>query len=298
MRSLWHRSVTLVGGAAFLAAVVLVFTAPVVKAAAAAQSEAGAGAGDAADESIDEPPAQERPAMRQLKPKNAEPKKRLRPAPVAKQRPRPPAAMGAAGQMAGGMGGGGAGLMLFFPRTAAQWKASSPREFAEIVPTMNDEIGLIVESYGRRGGELGNRSCCANNTNSIVLALSFAPTNDTEPTDRAALLERIAREFLKDMAQRKNALLRCKLRDSLGLSQAVVRKFPDRVISLVDDDGDWTLRVDQGGGKVIHKGVVNDHDKGSDVPDAQRQDFLLVAELLATHFGEGTVAFHDEVPPE
>jgi hypothetical protein len=66
------------------------------------------------------------------------------------------------------------------------------------------------------------------------------------------------------------------------MSRMVTLKYPDRIVSLIDEGGTWTLWVARANGKAAHEAVVVDHDAGKDVPQAHRRDFIEAAKLLAT----------------
>lgn len=288
----WRRSVA--GGmlVAAFASQVQAGDPPEAEAAAAARAgdvvgadnapEKGAGAGAS--------PAAGRPTMRQAGPTKQLPKKQGSPRvpPAAQQRPRRPAGMGMQA---------GVGARL----TPEQRQARAAEESERILADMTDErraalrlpVGvaegylkemeaeaLRIERDIRKGGGNVEKAAASGPGGSFIRTMRLSPTVGSAPVDKAALLERIRRPFCTDVRRFDTGVLVFEIRDHSNSARMVVVKHPDRVVSLLDDEGQWTLQIDRLDGRSIHKGVVMDHVDGSDVPAAHLQDFRYTAEIL------------------
>ena len=172
--------------------------------------------------------------------------------------------------------------------TAVDFAAGAGGQFGQgaaprnILAKMGREIDAIVAENKKRGTDLmGKRSGGAGNLN-FTKVLEFTTSPGSTPMDKSAMLKRISKAFVADMQRESQATLGLAIADQGGLSRMVTLKYPDRIVSLVDEGGTWTLMVAKTKGKAVHEGMVEDHDAGNDVPGAHRQDFVEAANLLST----------------
>lgn len=184
------------------------------------------------------------------------------------------------------LGGGSVGGVEFGAGVGNRFGAgAAPRN---MLPQMGREVDAVKAEYKDRGADLtgessgGFSNAVAGNFNRKQV-LEFTAATETTAMDKAALLKRISTAFVADMRQQPQATLSLAIGDPDGMSRMVTLKYPDRIVSLIDEGGTWTLRVAARiKGKAIHEAVVVDHDAGQDVPQARRPDFVAAATLLAT----------------
>jgi hypothetical protein len=249
-------------------------------------SQAGAGAGAANDESAGDPPAQEEPttgqAKGQARPKTQLPKKqppKPRALPAAQQRPRGPAGKGTPERMQA-MAAEMSERMMAGMTVEKRAALGLPVGVAEgYLKEMEGEILRIRQELHRRGDQVGMAS--SSGPGHFIRTMTVRPTTGSTPVGKAALLERIRGTFVTDVRRFDTGMLSFGIREHANSARIVVRKHPDRVVSLLDDEGQWTLQINRLDGRSIHKGVVKDHVDGSDVPPAHLQDFRYAAEILA-----------------
>lgn len=156
-----------------------------------------------------------------------------------------------------------------------------------MLPRMGRAVEAAIAEYKDSGADLTGKSsenvgnAVAGNFN-FTKVLEFAAATETTPMDKPAILKRISTAFLADVQRQPQATLGLVIGDPGGMSRMVTLKYPDRIVSLIDEGGTWTLRVARAKGRAVHEAVVVDHDAGKDVPQAQRPDFVEAAKLLAT----------------
>lgn len=183
------------------------------------------------------------------------------------------------------LGGGSAGGVEFGAGGGGRFGGGpAPRN---MLPKMGREIDAVKAEYKYRGADLtgqssgGMSSTVAGNFN-FERVLEFTAAAKTTAMDKPALLKRISKAFVADMQRQPQATLKLAIGDPGGMSRMVTLKYPDRIVSLIDEGGTWTLWVARANGKAAHEAVVVDHDAGKDVPQAHRRDFIEAAKLLAT----------------
>jgi hypothetical protein len=156
-----------------------------------------------------------------------------------------------------------------------------------MLPKMGREIDAVKAEYKYRGADLTGQSSGGVSSNvdgnfNFARVLEFTAATEATAMDKPALLKRISTGFVADMQRQPQATLRLAIGDPGGMSRMVTLKYPDRIVSLIDEGGTWTLWVARANGKAAHEAVVVDHDAGKDVPQAHRRDFIEAAKLLAT----------------